>query len=49
MYIAQVGDEAEWLQTHRVEFEKLAEGGDEDFVELVKELELQEDHAGSGR
>ncbi len=43
----QVGDEAEWLQTHRAEFGKLAEGGDEDFVELIKELESQEGDASS--
>ncbi|KAH0841759.1 hypothetical protein FOPE_07083 [Fonsecaea pedrosoi] len=35
----QVGEEDEWLKTNMGEFRKLAAAGDEDFVELVQELD----------
>ncbi|KAI1080597.1 hypothetical protein F5B20DRAFT_104423 [Whalleya microplaca] len=35
----RVGEEAAWLVQNRAEFERLAEGGDEDFVELLREID----------
>lgn len=35
----QVGEEEEWLKINMEEFRKLAQGGDEDFIELVRELD----------
>ncbi|KIW80082.1 hypothetical protein Z517_06697 [Fonsecaea pedrosoi CBS 271.37] len=35
----KVGEEDEWLKTNMGEFRKLAAAGDEDFVELVQELD----------
>jgi len=35
----RVGEEEEWLKKNMAEFRRLAAAGDEDFVELVQELE----------
>ncbi|KAL1983707.1 hypothetical protein VTN96DRAFT_9963 [Rasamsonia emersonii] len=35
----KTGEEQEWLQLHIPEFRKLAEAGDEDFIELIKEVD----------
>ncbi|KIW98682.1 uncharacterized protein Z519_00343 [Cladophialophora bantiana CBS 173.52] len=35
----KVGEEDEWLKANMDEFQKLAAAGDEDFVELVQELD----------
>lgn len=35
----QTGEEEEWLVANRSTFEKLAEEGDEDFIELLAELD----------
>ena len=34
----KVGEEEQWLETNLEEFRRLAAQGDEDFVELVREL-----------
>jgi hypothetical protein len=36
---SQTGEEQAWLELHMPEFRKLAEGGDEDFIEIVKEVD----------
>jgi len=35
----QTGEEDEWLQTNMSHFKTLAAAGDEDFIELMKELD----------
>ncbi|KAJ5231653.1 uncharacterized protein N7469_006241 [Penicillium citrinum] len=35
----KTGEEDDWLEANKAQFKKLAEGGDEDFIELMKELE----------
>lgn len=37
--MVQVGEEDEWLKTNMDEFRRLAAEGDEDFIELVQELD----------
>jgi hypothetical protein len=35
----QVGEEEQWLTTNMDEFRRLAAQGDEDFIELLRELD----------
>jgi hypothetical protein len=42
MYL-KVGEEHEWLATHKAEFQRLADQGNQDFVGLMKELSERED------
>ncbi|PCG88675.1 Tautomerase [Penicillium occitanis (nom. inval.)] len=35
----KIGEEEEWLEVNKHHFKTLADGGDEDFIELIKELD----------
>ncbi|KAJ5351357.1 hypothetical protein N7452_000331 [Penicillium brevicompactum] len=35
----KTGEEDQWLEANKLHFKELAEAGDEDFIELMKELE----------
>ncbi|CAI7633183.1 unnamed protein product [Penicillium bialowiezense] len=37
----KTGEEGEWLEANKPHFKELAEAGDEDFTELMKELESE--------
>ena len=37
----QVGEEQTWLQQHKEDFRRLADEGEEDFVELIEKLEKE--------
>ncbi|KAJ5690792.1 hypothetical protein N7462_005184 [Penicillium macrosclerotiorum] len=37
----KTGEEQEWLITNRSTFEELAKQGDEDFIDLLEELDAQ--------
>ena len=39
----QAGGDAQWLKENASSFRKLADGGDEDFKDLVREMEERED------
>jgi hypothetical protein len=41
--VEQASEDATWLKSNLDAFKRLAELGDEDFIDVVKELESRED------